>query len=352
MVVAELKKLFSEKEYRLFLVLFLWLLIGFTLFQFTDILPVWIAFVVFLPLLVICAILFIMSFVFRTDIKELSFKKIVIYLLIALVLFLLFVVIIAMIIIVLFMLAIISYVIITATFYMYGCYDGAVDLDDKILEMKGAKKPILRWSLFLGSTLISLVLMVIILNIAVHQMGRTTGEVQFSFDRMVILMVVLMLFLLVLGILFLFKGSLNAWLGLFFLFCCIYYLYLVISAYNLLISGGAKTTDIGARIALYIFDVLLIIYTTATLIGKKTEVISEKVKFIKPDGILMWLIFSKASYEFAAAAFSETMNITVFNALAGLVIFTVLFLIAGLYGIISYGKRKKKAKKSVDNIES
>jgi Ca2+/Na+ antiporter len=235
---------------------------------------------------------------------------------------------------------------------MYGCYDAAVDLDDKMLEMEGAKKPILRWGLFLGTTLISLVIMVILLNIAVNQWGRTTGEIQFSFDRMVIFMIVLMLFLLVVGILFLFRGKLNAWLGVFFLLCTIYYLYLMISTYSLLTSGGDTTYSIGQQIALYIFDVILIIYTTATLIGTKTEVLSEKFKFIKPDGILMWLIFSKASYEFAVGGFSESMNVSALNAIVGIVLFTILFFIAGLYGIISYGKRKKKVERSKDIIES
>ena len=65
----------------------------------------------------------------------------------------------------------------------------------------------------------------------------------------------------------------------------------------------------------------------------------------------MWLIFSKAAYEFAKVGM-ETMNIGAFNAIAGIVLFTGLFLIAGLYGIISYGKREKKSKKVEDEIES
>ena len=123
------------------------------------------------------------------------------------------------------------------------------------------------------------------------------------------------------------------------------------SAFIILTSSGDTDYSLGLRIAIYVFDVILIVYTTATLIGIKTEVLSEKFKFVKPDGILMWLIFSKASYEFAKGGM-ENMNISAFNAIAGIILFTGLFLIAGLYGIISYGKREKKTKKVENEMES
>jgi len=249
-----------------------------------------------------------------------------------------------------FFMALISYVFITASFYMYSCYDYSVDLDEKVRNIEGTGGNILRWGIFLGLSLISLIFMFIIVNIGVVWV-RTSSDVPFSFDQMAIAFMFIMISLLVIGILSLIRGNLNAWLGLFFLFCCLYYLYLMLSAYFILTSSGDTTYSLGLRIAIYAFDVLLIVYTTATLIGTKTEVLSEKFKFVKPDGILMWLIFSKAAYEFAKGGM-ETMNISVFNAIAGIILFTGLFLIAGLYGIISYGKREKKSKKVEDEIES
>ena len=344
---SELKKLFTEKEYRLFLVLVLWLLIGFTMFQFKDFLPIWLGYVIFLPLLVICALLFIMSLIFRTNLKELTFKRTVIYCLIAAVIVIIFIYIAAALFLFLFFIAIISYVLITATFYMYTCYNYSVDLDEKINNIGGAGRGILRWGMFLGGTFISLIMMLIIVNLGIYW-GRTTEEVQFSFGGMAIVMMVIMIFLLVVGIILLLRGKFNAWLGLFFLFACIYYLYLMISAYYILKSDGETAYDLGPRIAIYVFDVLLIIYTTTTLIGTKTEVLSEKLKFIKPDGVLMWLIFSKAAYEFAKGGI-ENMNIAVFNAIAGLLLFVVLLFIAGLYGLNAYGKRQKVMKESEDH---
>ena len=120
----------------------------------------------------------------------------------------------------------------------------------------------------------------------------------------------------------------------------------MLSAYFVLTSSETAYS-LGLRIAIYAVDVLLIVYTTATLIGQKTEVLSEKFKFVKPDGILMWLIFSKAAYEFAKAGI-ETMNISAFNAIAGIILFTVLFFIAGLYGIAKYAQREKRTMKSED----
>jgi len=345
MVFAELKKLFTEKEYRLFMVLVLWLLIGFTIFQFKDVIPIWVGYVIFLPLLVICAILFIISLIFRAELKELTLKKTVIYCLIALVIIIIFFYIAALLFIFIFLIALISYVLITATFYMYSCYDFSVDLDEKVKNIEGSGGKILRWVIFLGLTVVSIIFMLIIINIGAS-MGRTAGEIQFSFDRMAVFFMVIMIFLLVIGFLALIAGKLNAWLGLFFLFCCIYYLYLMVSAYFVLTSSETAYS-LGLRIAIYVFDVILIIYTTATLIGTKTEVLSEKFKFVKPDGILMWLIFSKAAYEFAKAGM-ENMNISAFNAIVGIILFTVLFFIAGLYGIAKYAQREKKSRKSED----
>ena len=121
----------------------------------------------------------------------------------------------------------------------------------------------------------------------------------------------------------------------------------MISAVNILRSDSETAYDIGPRLLLYVFDVLLIIYTTTSLIGTKTEVLSEKLKFIKTDGVLMWLFFSKAAYEFAKGGI-ENMNVAAFNDIAGLVLFALLFSIAGLYGIKAYSKRKKGTKESED----
>lgn len=346
MVFSELKKLYTEKEYRIFLVLVLWLLIGFTIFQFKEFIPIWLGYVIFLPLLILCAILYIMSLIFRTDLKELTFKRIIIYCVISAVILIIFISIAVAIFLMLFVLALISYVLITATFYMYSCYRYGVDLDEKISKIEGAGRSILRGIIFFGGTIISLIIMIIIVGIGIYW-GRTSGEVQFSFGGMAIVMMVIMIFLLSVGIISLFRGKLNAWLGIFFLFVSFYFIYLMISAYYIITSSSDTTYDLGSQIALYVFDVLLIIYTTTTLIGFKTEVLSEKLKFIKPDGVLMWLIFSKAAYEFAKAGL-ENINIGVFNAIAGLLVFVMLFFMAGLYGIISYGKREGETAESED----
>ena len=287
-----------------------------------------------------------MSLIFRANLKELTFKRTIIYCLIAAVIVIIFIYIAAVLFLFLFTLAIISYVLITATFYMYTCYDYSVDLDEKIKKIGGIGRSILRGGVFLGGTIISLVIMLIIVILGIYW-GTITGEVQFSFKGMAIVMMVIMIFLLVVGIIALLRGKLNAWLGLFFLFVCIYCLYLMISAFYILRSDSETAYDIGPRLLLYVFDVLLIIYTTTSLIGTKTEVLSEKLKFIKADAVLMWLFFSKAAYEFAKGGI-EDINIAVFNAIVGLVLFVVLFFIAGLYGIKTYGKREKDTKESED----
>jgi hypothetical protein len=46
-------------------------------------------------------------------------------------------------------------------------------------------------------------------------------------------------------------------------------------------------------------DVLILLYTIGSLVGEHMEILSKKLKFIKAETILIWLIFSKASYELA-----------------------------------------------------
>ena len=62
---------------------------------------------------------------------------------------------------------------------------------------------------------------------------------------------------------------------------------------------------------------------------------------MKVDAVIMWLIFSKAAYEIAKAA-DPRIAADLINAVLGFFLFVPLFAIAGIYGIIKYGKVKKE----------
>ena len=240
--------------------------------------------------------------------------------------------------VIIFFLAILSYIFITAVFYMYSSYRYGVDWDDKIYEIKKPFNNILRWVIFLGCTLIAIFIMLraASIGLSIQQSGQITVELAWIGSAFVILII----FLAIIGVLTLFAGKLNAWLGIFFLWVVLYTIYLMIYAYNAFSSNVETTTSIGLQLIMYILDVLLILYTITTIIGEKTEILSEKFKFIKPDAILMWLIFSKAAYEFAKGGLPTGIIRT--TAIVQFLLFLPLLFIAGLYGIISYSRKKKK----------
>ena len=156
MVFSDLKKLI-EKENRLFLILVILLIIGFTFSQF-GLLAYGIY--IFIFLLGICMVLIIAALIFRIDLKNLSHNQIILYLIIAIAItFLLlmrlyvgnvffqgF-----------FVFGIVAYVAITATFLMYSCYQIGVSWDEKIYNTGWMW---ISWLIILGATLIDIIFMI------------------------------------------------------------------------------------------------------------------------------------------------------------------------------------------------
>ncbi len=99
------------------------------------------------------------------------------------------------------------------------------------------------------------------------------------------------------------------------------------------------------QIALYIFDLFLILYTIAKLTGERAEIIGEKLKYIKSDAILIFLIFSKAAYEFGSTE-TTGLDASAFGAIFGFILFIPLLFITGIYGIISHSKNNNSNSKT------
>lgn len=97
------------------------------------------------------------------------------------------------------------------------------------------------------------------------------------------------------------------------------------------------------RIALFVFEVLFILYTVGTLIGKRSEMISDKVKIFRADAIIFFLLFTKAAYELADDGLHGT-NVDILSSIIGFYVFIPLLIIAALYGMFRYGKTKKERK--------
>jgi len=329
-MISDLKKL-SEKENRLFLILIIWLIVGFTFYHFN--LPN-LGRGLFVPLLGICIVFFIAALIFRVDLKHLSYKQIIIYIIIA--------VIITIVLILrfyigtlffqgFFIVGIVSYVAITAIFLIYYCYRLGVEWDEKDHNKST------RWIVFLGGTLIAIVFMISISRLG-FALQANNPEIGIALGVFAIILTVIVIFFAVIGGLLALRKRLNAWLGIFFIFVAIYTLYLMLNVYFTL-SSSDNEYGFAVQVALYIFDLFLILYTIAKLTGEKAEIISEKLKYIKSDAILVFLIFSKAAYEFGS---TETTGIdaSTFGAIWGFVLFIPLLFITGLYGILKYSKKK------------
>ena len=327
MVLTELKKLFTDKQYRLYLILVIWLIIGFSLFQFYLVIPSFIAIAIFTPLLGVCIALFIASLFFRIELKKASYKKILFIIIIAVICAILFSVLWTFIYVRLYVIAVFSYIIISAIFYMYGCYNYGVDWDEDISNLRKPFNKILRWMVFIGGTVLSLIILFILTRITM----------------IAIYIMIIMVILAIIGIITLLMKKQNTWLGIFFLWVSLYSVYLILNI-SFALNNSETSYDLWVQVVLYLLDIFMIIYVITTIIGTKTEVLSEKFKFIKPDSILIWLIFSKAAYEFGRALYrilpseANTMNVTVLNAIMTYLIFIPLFAIAGIYGIIKYSK--------------
>ncbi|MHA1294812.1 MAG: zinc-ribbon domain-containing protein [Promethearchaeota archaeon] len=331
-------KILKEKELRLFLILTIWLLFAFTFFQFREFFPEWLPYIIYLPLLGLCLSLIFAAFLFKKNLKELGPKQILIYFAITVPIILIF----AFIALILFVFAILTYVFITSIFTCYNCYKKGVKFDDNWYTKPFPINAAVRWTVFIGGTVLA-ILFIAIVAIVGAGFALFSEDVKSMLGFVPIAMFLVILILALIGGLMVLIGRLNAWLGIFFLWVSFYTLFLMIKAF-LAVGGDSDggSSIIYVQIALYLFDLFLILSTMGSLVGKRAELISEKIH-IRPENILIWLIFAKAAYEFADAV--PGMEASQFKAIWVFVLFIPLVFIMGIYGIKSYGKLKKERKR-------
>jgi hypothetical protein len=375
----DLKKLL-KKENRIFLFLIIWLVIGVTLIKFSlefQILGFVInGFIVYLPLLIVCIVLFLITFFLQGDIKKLNSKTIakgIIFLILVGIIFLfLGQEILFLIGYISFVVSFIFFIFITSIFTMYYCYRYGIKLDDAFYKMPAPIAFVWRWLIFLIGTIGAIALIIFIGEISI---GATKITVLlkiwgyefriYDFVRIVpnvIIGVIIILILISFILLIIEKNhAFDAWLGLFFIFSSIYASVLMINAF----LGGeiARVSPILDNpityIVVFIFDLIILFYTISALIGSKAEIILDLKIFkpIKPDGVLVFLILCKVAYEFGDINLADNkvagVNAVLLKNVAVFWLFIPLMIIMGLYGIISYGKikQKRKAEKRIKKQE-
>ena len=344
-------KLLKEENHRIYLILILWLVIGFTLLQFeaTAIAGI----IIFIPLVVLSFVLFLVALLSFKNLAEMSRKRLIISIIIAIILTLLFFNIALFVFSVLFIIAIISYIVITAIFTMYYFYELGVKIDDYLYKLPGSLAKFERRSFFIGGIIISIAALVGASIAAEAITGGTQENVGINTSVIAIVIIIVIIILSIIGgIQARSQGRLHAWMGIFFVFVAIYTIYLMISIIYTKISEGGGTSSIPTLILLYIFNLFLLLNTIGSLIGDKAQVIKEKLKIFGSDVILMWLIFSVASFQFASGGIEES-ELDLLRTVIIYVLFIPFLIIIGVYGIYNYKNivEERESKKGIKQLE-
>lgn len=354
-IIDNLKKIFKKENWRL-AILVLWLLVGVIVIQFLPIAGI----IIFLPYLTFLMFLFLLSLGTRKNIMEYPTWKIVLLLVISLPLMILL----AIILIALFAISIVSYFFFTSWFILYACYLIGIGIEKKLLKLPRSRT-FIRTVIFFGGIFGSLLLLYLfIIGPTLFDFSLiSTVEVPLFLNLAYLVVGCVIIGLAIFGIILMFKRIFNAWLGTFFILVVIYTLFLVVKIYIGLDDGGGSNTaqSIWTDIGMLIVDLVIILYSLSTLMGKNAELLAKRFKRMGIDTAIIWLIFSKVSYEFIHhfpytlfeainipwIQFLTRLNNDVINFwknVAVLLFFIVLLLVIGIYEIRKYTKQQKELK--------
>ncbi len=294
LIVDNLKKL-MEKRNRRYLALVLWLIAGIVTIDFFP----FVGIIIFLPFLTFVMFLFFLSVFSKKDIRDIAHWKVFLLLIFSLPLML----IISVFLLGLFAFSIVSYMFMTSWFILYGLILTSKRIDSNMKKHKGSK--FTRTIEFFGGIVLSLVLLV------VFYLAPIIDEQKLVFKYMVpyylelyltvayIIVAVAIIGIGALCLYYVFKKSFNAWYGVFTILIAGYTFYLVLKIFLGVNSAESESeTSLLTQIALLFADVFIVVYAISTLLGKQAEILAKQVKRFGLDTAFIWLLFSKASYEF------------------------------------------------------
>lgn len=355
----------KEKENKIFLFLLIWFLIAFTVMQISIYLNYAIIGIFFyFPLLGFTLFLWFISFS-NVKIREYSIPKLLLLILLEFLLVIVFVILTVIFMIV----SIFTYIFFTSFFSLYGCYQMGKELDERLYYRK------LSWLWrgleFFGGLILSVLLLLVFL-FATWEATRIVGVTEIISVAYIVVIVViasLTVYMVVSGV----KRKFNAWLGTYFLLITFYTFYLVLRIFMGIASESGTTSSTsddlvasGIFIALLLLDLLILIYSISCILGSQGEILAEKLPRFKQETLLLWLIFSKISWEYAANFPYGTLGIVqgigiqevqilgillrVVVSVIVLIIFIVLTIVFGVKGIRRYGDEIELMKKGKEEM--
>ena len=291
-ILDNLKQLL-EKRNRLYLILVIWLIFGIVIIDFLPIVGI----IIFIPYLAFLIFLYLVSIVFKKDIRDFSKLSLIGLILISLPLMLIIIVILF----ILFPFSLISYLFMTSWFILYGILLLSKRAD-KALKQHKAKK-LTRGIEFFGGISVAITLLFLFYLAPMLDVQKMIFEAKFPIylNYAYLIIGIAILSLAVICLIYMFKKSFNAWFGLFSIIIAGYTFFLVLKIFLGITSlESTSSTDLVTEIGLLIADILIIVYAISTLMGTHAELLAKQLKYFGIDTIFIWLLFSKASYEFVA----------------------------------------------------
>jgi len=367
MIIIDNLKLLGIKKNRLYLILVVWLLLGDIVITFSPIAGI----LIFLPFLAFVIYLFILALITKKDVREYSAMKLILLL----ILLVPIMVVMAIVLVILFAFSIISYVFMTSWFILYAIILTSKKVDNKLHELP--LKPVTRSIEFFGGILVAGILLFLFYlapTLDVQKIIFKT-EVPALLNYVYIVVGVVLAGLAITCFVFIFKKSFNAWFGIFCIVAAIYTFFLALKIFlGLSDSGSTSETSFQMNIALLAIDLFILVYAISTLLGSQAELLAKQLKYFGIDTVFIWLLFSKASYEFVvnfpykslidffnqgiASPFTFFLDIVDYlNAdfisylknIAVLIFFLILLILLGFWEIRKYNRTMKKKKEG--NLE-
>jgi len=371
--IENLKKL-GLKENRKYLILVIWLLVNITIIQFPfefviqifgvniDLLNL-IGVITFLPFLTFLVFTFLYSLATKKDVKEIASWKVLLtfFLTLPLMFFLI------PLMVIIFLFSLFSYVFFISWFILYGAYLSGKRLDDTL--KRRVHSSFYRTIQFFGGFILSIILLVAYV-LGSQAIGDLTGvtftqTVYDTLNYVVIFIGIIISIFIIVGIVFMFKRIFNAWLGMFSLSVVIFTFYLLLKIFLAIRSIGGVESSIATQIIMLLVDLFILIYSISTIMGSQAELLSKNLGFkrIGIDSVLIWLVFSKAAYEFihnypfnlfSGFVYNDFVNFLdedIINFLKnfGVLLFFLIILVAlGFHQIKKYNLNERKFKDTVD----
>jgi len=365
MIIVDNLKLLGEKKNRLYLILVVWLLIGDIVIQIEPIVGI----IIFLPYLAFMLYLFILAIITKKDVRDYSAWKLI------LLLILLFpiMIIMAIVLFIMFAFSVISYIFMTSWFILYGIILISKKADKKLHELP--LKPLTRSVEFFGGIVIAGALLFLFYYAPMLDVQKVIfeTEVPVLLNYVYLIVGIVLAGLALTCIIFMFKKSFNAWFGMFCIVAAIYAFFLALKIFlGLSDLESSSYTSLPMEIALLVIDISILVYAISTLLGSHAELLAKQLKYFGIDTIFIWLLFSKASYEFVvnfpydsllgifvqgntSTTFSPFLNlINLLNAdlinlaknIAVLAFFLILLILLGFWEIRKYNRAEWKRKGS------